>query len=174
MKHVLIPTDFSINSLNAVHAAVAKYEGVLNITLFHLMAMSGDISDLLYRSRRNKHLELITDDFNEAMQILQNRYGSRIRTIRVKFGFGDTPAYLRNFLEGERADVILVSPDIKLKLSSNRSVEIVPLLQASGTQIDWVPAAGAKKSFDMGAINMFIGNELNVPETKDKRYAAEK
>lgn len=174
MKHVLIPTDFSINSLNAVHAALSKYsEEQLNITLFHLLSMPTNISDLLYRSRRNMHLEMITDDFNEALQVLQNRHGSRIRNIRVTFGFGDTVAYFNNFLEGEKADVVLVCPDIDMSAPSPRSVEMTYLIDKAAVSVDRVPAASVRKSVDIGAINMFIGTELKVPQ-KEKKYATEK
>jgi hypothetical protein len=175
MKHVLIPTDFTVDSLNAVHAAISIYEDEqLVITLFHLLAMPNDISDLLYKSRRRRHEEMVTEEYNEALQVLQNRNSSRFKSIRIKFGFGNTVAYLQNLLEGEKVDRVLLCPDIKLIPPSARSIDMIPLLNRTGITIDNIPTKNVRKNMvDIGVINMMIGNELKVPK-KEKGYVIEK
>lgn len=175
MKHLLVPTDFSIQSLNAVHAAIAQYKDeTLKITMFHLLEMPGDIPGLLFSSIKNKHVELVTADFKEACEILHNRYTSRISAINVKFGFGSTVAYMENLLEGEKVDRVVICSDIQQVLPSKRSIDALPLIRRTGIPIDVLQAAGVRKMHaDMNAINMMPANELKIPKT-ERRYAVEK
>ena len=172
MKHILIPTDFSIDSLNTVHAAIANYgEEKLKITLFHLLTMSSDISELMFPSMRNKHHQMISDDFHEACEILQNRYHSKVHSLRIKFGFGDTVSYLRNFIEGAKVDLIVVGQGVPLSLPSSRSVKMMPILERTGFPIEIIPSKNIAQHYaDMKAINMLPPNEMKVPKP-DKKYA---
>lgn len=175
MKHLLIPTDFSIQSLNIVHAAIAAHdngEEKLKITLFHLLSMSTDLSELVFRSMTNKHYEMVGEEFKEACEILQNRYSSKVKSINVKFGFGNTVQYLKNFLEGAKVDMVIIPSDAELTLPSTRSVEMVPLLKRTGVAIDVVSTKKSAKHIDMSIINMMPANEMKVPKT-DKKYASQ-
>lgn len=100
MKHILIPTDFSIHSLQPVHEALAAHAGTeVKITLLHLLRMPSGISDLLMLSRRSKPYELIREPFRDACNILKNRYASQLKDLRVEFQYGSTAAFLNNYLE---------------------------------------------------------------------------
>src|SRR5690348_8327030 len=104
MQHILIPTDFSIKSLNAIHtAATNSSDEKLQISLFHLLRPDYDIAQL-FRSRRNMHMDMISGEFHDACQIMQNRYNSVINAINIEFGFGTTASYLSNLLEGLKVD----------------------------------------------------------------------
>lgn len=174
MKHLLIPTDFSIRSLNAVHAAITHYdEDKLRITLFHLLSMPVDISDLLFASRRNKHYEIVGNDFNEACEVLQNRYSSRLHAMSVKFGFGSTGAYVRNFLAGELVDYIVVCPDTTLSLPSKRSVPMMPLLHKSGVPVVKIAVPSGPRGYsDINVMDRMILNTLKTQEAQE--YVVEK
>lgn len=174
MKHLLVPTDFSIQSLNAVHAAVAAYKGeILKITMFHLLNMPGDISGFLFSSLKNQHLKLAGPDFKEACEILHNRYSSCISAINIKFGFGNTVAYVENLLEGEQVDRVVICSDINLGTPSKDSVDAIKLIKKTDIPIDVLQVVTAKKLYaDMDVINMLGGNKLKVPKT-ERRYAIE-
>lgn len=176
MKHLLIPTDFSIQSLNAVHAAIAAHangEDKLKITLFHLLRMSTDLSELVFRSMTNKHYEMVGEEFKEACEILHNRYSSKVKSITVKFGFGNTVQYLKNFLEGAKVDMVIIPSDVALTLPSGRSVEMVSLLKRTGIAMDVISTKkSAQQLIDLNIINMMPGNEMKVPKT-DNKYASQ-
>ncbi len=174
MKHLLIPTDFSIKSLNAIHAAVSHYKGEkIKITLFHLLNMPGGISDLLFRTSRNRHYDMVSTEFHEACQVLHNRHSSAISSIQIKFGAGSTVSYLQNFLEGEKVDAAIICPDIQLQAASAKSVDAVSLLKRTGIRIEAIPSAiNDKQYYDVDSINMLPGNTIKVPK-KDKSYATE-
>jgi len=175
MKHLLVLTDFSIQSLNTVHAAIAHYkDDMLKITLFHLLEMPGDIAGLLFPSMRNKHLSMETPEFKEACEILHNRYTSRISSIKVEFGFGSTVAYIENMLEGEGIDRVVVCSDIKLTFPSKCSIDALPLLKRTRIPLDTLEAAAIRRQHaDINAISMANANELKIPRA-EKRYAIEK
>ncbi|HEY1032724.1 MAG TPA: hypothetical protein VGD89_13185 [Flavipsychrobacter sp.] len=173
MKHLLIPTDFSIQSLNAVYAAIAKYgDTQLKITLFHLLAPSHDITDILFAYKRSKPHDAINENFKEAYQILQNRYNSRIHSITVKFGYGNTAAYLKNLLEGEKVDHVIFMADSVLQLPMAKSIEMLPLFRKTGFPLD-VISAKSKKDVDISAISMMNRNEIK-PFKTEKSYVTEK
>lgn len=176
MKHLLIPTDFSIQSLNAVHAAIAAHENgedKLKITLFHLLSMSTDLSELVFRSMTNKHYEMVSSEFKDACEILQNRYSSKVKSITVKFGFGNTVQYLKNYLEGAKIDMVIIPSDVELTLPSTRSVEMIPLLKRTGVSMDIISTKkSAQQLTDLSIINMMPGNEIKVPKT-DRKYASQ-
>jgi hypothetical protein len=175
MKHILIPTDFSVQSLNAVHAAMATYnEASVKITLFHLMRMPDEIPDILFRSMRNKHLSLITEEFREGCEILENRYGSALQCLNIKFGFGTTVAYVKNLLEGEKITDIMVCPDIQLKMTSPRSIEMLSMLKKTGYKIDMVSSKTRRTSQDMSTISMLTEREIKIPKTEREEYYAVK
>lgn len=174
MQHILIPTDFTVPSLQAVHAALGMYEGgKIEITLFHLLTMPTDLSGLMFRSMRNKHYEMVSDEFIEACEILQNRHSSRIASISIRFGFGDTSAYLQNLLEGMKVDKIFVCENVELKRSSSRSVVMLPLLKRTNFPLEIMRIAkDGSYSHGIDAVSMMQGNEMKVPK-KDKTYVTQ-
>lgn len=170
MKHILIPTDFTIASLKAVQAAVGAYEGEqLRITLFHLLEPN-DIGSL-FRSMRNKHYEMITDDFNEACQILHNRHSTAISSIHIKFGFGTTVRYLENVLEGLRIDAIVHCSDLNLQETSRRSVAMLPLLLRSGYPVNTLQVPKAAQHTDLNSLPQ---RDIKIPKEEEARYAVTK
>lgn len=109
MKHVLIPTDFTIKSLKIVNAAVAQFKGeTLKIYLVHALAADSSMTNLVFFKRRSKNLFSKSDSFLEACEMLKNKYGSAISNIHIDFYFGQSNIYKRNFLEARSIDTILL------------------------------------------------------------------
>jgi len=175
MKHILIPTDFSIKSLNTVHAVLQSHhsEEQLKITLFHLLDTPADISALMFRSMRNKHYEMVSEDFAEACEILQNRYRSVIKSMHIKFGFGNSVSYVRNFLEGEGVSAVAYSSDMKLARPSKKSIDVIPLLKKTGFIIEDVRLiSNGGQQVGISAVSMLPVNEMKVPKNH-KDYATQ-
>jgi hypothetical protein len=165
MKHCLIPTDFSVDSLKAVNAAISIYKTEnLKITMFHLLYMANDIGDLLFRTRREGYNELQNEEFIEVCEILKNMHQSKLESIQVQFGHGSTKAYVRNLMEGLGVDRIIICPDIQLQLSSPKSVQsMVPLLEATGIPVDKIPLSAIRNSStDISVMNMLKGNRIKT------------
>lgn len=164
MKHILIPTDFTVHSLNAVHAAMATCDNEpVRITLLHLLRMPVDISEILFRSRHSRHLSLVTGEFREGCEILQNRYGTALYSLDIKFGFGSTAYYLDNLLEGEQVTDILVCTDISLSLPSDRSVEMLSVIKRTGRKITYVSSRVRKPAKELTTISSLAERAIKLP-----------
>lgn len=133
MKHILIPTDFTIKSLKLVSAAVRRFDGEgLEISLVHSLEPDHSISGLLMMSKRLSAHQLCSQEFTEACEVLRNKYASVIRKIRIEFYYGSGRQYLKNFLEGRKIDAILLPGDYNLKMPSKASRDLIPELARSG------------------------------------------
>lgn len=129
MKHILIPTDFTIKSLQAVQAAAEHFnDDKLKITLFHLLDLPLGIGDLLFRINSQRNSKIIGQEFKDACQIIQNKYQSTIESINPVFGQGNTAAYVGNVLDGLKVDLIFLQQNMQLALPDKRSINVVPLL----------------------------------------------
>ncbi len=133
MKHILIPTDFTIKSLKLVKAAVSRFPGEeLNIILVHALEPDHSISGLLLMTKRLGVHQLYTPEFTEACEVLRNKYASVVRRIKIEFYYGNTRAYLKNFLDNRQIDAILLPEDYNLEKPSKASRDLSPELLRSG------------------------------------------
>lgn len=175
MKHIIIPTDFSIPSLNAVHSAMSVFnDAPVRITLFHLLRMPDELPGIVFRAMRNKHYSLITDEFKEGCEILENRYGTALDSLKVKFAFGSTVSYLRNWLDGEQVTDILTCPDIPLGLPSPKSVAMLPLLKNTGYNVISISSKARYQSLDTTTISMLRERGIRLLKQETENYVTKK
>ncbi len=136
MKHIMIPTDFSIRSLNVVRYAAAQFEKEqLTVTLLHFMEMPDSITDLLMLPRDNSHIKLITPEFREGISLLRNCYPLGIEQIRTDFLIGKGRRLLKNYLEHQKIDSVLLADNYEMKMPSLRSYNPVNLIRRTGCSI---------------------------------------
>lgn len=160
----MIPTDFTTQSLQVVHAAVSGGADKIRITLLHMLRPA-DISGMLFASFRNKQRseqqKLISEDFKETCEMLKNTYSSKLESIQVKFAMGDTTAYLRNYLDGEEVDCIVYAEDIKLAKPSKDSIDMLALIKRCKYNKLIVPSSDRimRHHQEMGQLK---GNDLSV------------
>ena len=129
MKHIIIPTDFSIRSLQPVHAAMDRFEGEsVRISLLHLLHMPVGIPDLFTRASSALPADAIQSEFRNACEVLKNKYASRLVQLNTVIRYGSTAPFLRNLIEGMKADAVLVCDPIGLTVPTKISVDMVPLL----------------------------------------------
>lgn len=165
MKHVLIPTDFTIGSLQAVHAAVAAFpEEQIRISLLHLLEMPNGIGDLLMRAVRKEPTHLATSDFQKACEIILNKYGQRIHKMEAVFRYGSTRAYVQNMLEGLKIDTIVLDPEYKLSLPHSGSIKMVPLLKKSGYPIVEMAPSSKTRSMAHVSFGSLLLKETTSPQ----------
>ncbi len=151
MKNVLIPTDFTIKSLNQVKHAVALLpENYLNITLFHVLQTSDSIGDLLlFSKRRLRYYDQISDDFNEACEILKNKYRTQISRLHTTFLFGSSAAVFSNFLEGNHIDLVFLPVDYTFRQFTRESIDPVKMIRRSSCKIVEVELGRKAKKEEM-------------------------
>ena len=129
MKHIVLPTDFSIRSLQPIHDVMQHYRtGVLRISMLHLVDLPTGIGDLLFRLRRMDERFPVPGEFLEACEVLANRYEGRITAIRPLIRYGSSALFLDNLLKGIGADAVAIQPGYKEHGPFDESVPLMPLL----------------------------------------------
>ncbi|MCW5909439.1 MAG: hypothetical protein KIT62_00105 [Cyclobacteriaceae bacterium] len=149
-RTVLIPTDFTIESLNLLkYAAQSAESESINLVLAHGLHLSDSIFDLLFFSRTETVEKLLNEDFEAAGKILRNKYASRINSFRIEIFSGFTQSAFQNFLSGNRVTEILLPKTYSFKAVTQRSFDLAPFARASKypvKEVDWqaIPNAPEK------------------------------
>lgn len=133
-KTILIPTDFTVNSLNLVKIALQEnYEKnyKLRIILVHGAWMPTSITELLFYSKRDLLDKLQTDEFRSSCQLLQGKYEDKIEQMSIDIFSGRNQAAFTNFLEANKVDEGYISTNYKIKLKHSRSFDIIPFFNRS-------------------------------------------
>lgn len=134
MTNVLIPTDFSLQSLDLVNRATMHIPGKLNITMLHIFDMPSSLSDVTRPGGINGHYNLITEELrNRCRQIRANN--ANIAGIRFQMMFGTTAAAFRNFAEANAIDIIVYPSDYLFVPVTNSSVDPGSMILRSGIKV---------------------------------------
>jgi hypothetical protein len=140
-KTILIPTDFSIESLSLFKKRMQATDTArYTVIFFHCIHRSDSIMELLFYSESKLVQSLVTKDFMEACTILKNKYGSSIISDRIAIFTGTTQSAFQNFLEGNRVDEILAPKEYAFKKTSKQSFDPMPFIRNSGftiTEFSW-------------------------------------
>lgn len=153
MKNIIIPTDFTVHSLDTIVATVEKYKAEqLHILLMHGLSMPDSITELMLFSRNNDRYKLITKEFEDACKIIKNRYASVIQSITLRFMHGNTRHVFRNFLLANHIDLIVYPADYTLQKACDSSIDIGGLLKYARCNIDRVSVQ--QDQGDVQRINM--------------------
>lgn len=136
-KNILIPTDFSVESLNVVrsflHEAQAGYK--YNIVLVYGAYLNDSISDLLFFSRSRMIDSFCDKSFDDACDIIKNKYASQVEMIRKDIFTGRGQAAFEHYLEANHIDEAYIPGNYTLQLKKNGSFDTVPLIRASRLNI---------------------------------------
>ena len=98
MRNVLVPTDFSVASLELVEKTAQCLGGEsLHITLFHAFDIPFFVSDMV-RSSGLPYQDLLTELFRQACRRLKHQFPKTIRSITIRHLHGSTNAVFRNSL----------------------------------------------------------------------------
>ncbi len=95
---ILIPTDFSIASLNLVKQALTDHpEAPIDLLLVFECRLTDSITDLIFLSKKSLIDGHMSADFQDGIDILKNRFADNIRTLRIEPFFGFTNRAFRDF-----------------------------------------------------------------------------
>lgn len=110
LKTILIPTDFSIRSLQVVkHAIDRNPNEKLNVVHATGITISDSITRLLFFSKKDLAKKLPGDTFNEACQVISNKYVSQINEMKIDIFTGITQVAFNHFTAGLHIDAIYLS-----------------------------------------------------------------
>jgi hypothetical protein len=133
MKRILIPTDFTIASLNVIHSLVDKINEPFEIILFHPVYIPNSISDLLFTRRITQGY--ITEEYTEACEVLKNKYSSQISSMNTVFFYGSSSAAFNNFAEGNKIDMIAINEQHEYKETYKNSLSPMSFIRKAKYEV---------------------------------------
>ncbi|HMP92309.1 MAG TPA: universal stress protein [Phnomibacter sp.] len=153
MKHVLIPTDFSVRSLNLIRYALNHFEGErLKITLLHLLDLPTGITDLLFLGRDHRHLQLLNTDYKDGIQVLLNSQPTAIESIHTEFLFVGSQLVFNNFIESQKIDVIIYPDQYELRMPAANSVHPARYIKRSKVPVLSVKIARSRQAVPQNSL----------------------
>ncbi|MES2808917.1 MAG: hypothetical protein V4619_09855 [Bacteroidota bacterium] len=168
MKTLLIPTDFNLESLNAVSRLVETLQPQkLNIVMVHLLGITDCMGELELLSRRSAEYRLISADFYNTCTRLKQQHADVIEKIDVTFFYGYTMAAFRNFLEAQQVDAIVKLDDYDYQLLTEKSINPNNLIHRSGKEIIWASTKPVQQTVPTQTEN--APAELQVLELEEER-----
>jgi len=139
-KTILIPTDFTMESLNLFKYVMQSTTVDVHVIFFHCMMPSTSIIDLLFESSEEVVASLTSADFKEAISIIKNRYGTHRSTEVVELFKGRTNAAFLNFLDGNRVDEVVVPTEYQFIKAHSRSIDPMSFIKdvpVSIIEVSW-------------------------------------
>lgn len=163
-KVVLIPTDFSIESLKVVKAFLnhANAGDSYDIILLHGAYNDDSITEMLFYSK-TKHVQTLSNKaFEEACLVIKNKYESVITSIRKDIFSGYNQTAFNNYIEANSIDEAYIPVDNTPKFNNKKSFDITPFIKNStlpvheiGTKIELhVPEKGELAEIFMNQVAM--------------------
>jgi hypothetical protein len=181
MRNVLIPTDYSLASLELVEKTVQSLQHQnLNIILFHAFEIPFFASDIVGNNGKLPYRDIITDAFRNGCKRLKEQYPRSIQSILLRHLYGNTSAVFHNFCDANDIDLIVFPEHYVFRPVHPQSVNPASMFRKSGLpllktftpakKMQAVPATTAPES------KVETEKEITVKETEvyaiKKQYSA--
>jgi hypothetical protein len=128
-KTILVPTDLRVASLHSLRLALELIdEPTVNIVLLYCQTLDDSITERLFYSPARIIRDLSTDDFDDALSILRNRFEHKIGNLRVELFHGFAQSAFDTLLETLGIDSIFFSQSYLLHLGK-RAFDPWPYIQ---------------------------------------------
>ncbi|QRQ99659.1 hypothetical protein [Dyadobacter sandarakinus] len=135
MKTIIIPSDFSGESIQVAETVVRDSAEEVRLVFIHLFHVSHDIQDLLFLQEREREYSYVSDQFWEECKMLKDLFGRRLKSIRIDFYYGNKLASFKNFLEHHETTAIAISESYGVPKLNKNSIDAVPVLRKCGYPI---------------------------------------
>lgn len=124
-KTILIPTDFTVQSLNILKSILSANtsNNTYDIILLHGFNLSDSIMDLLFFSKFQQINSLSSTEFKEACEVIKNKFASQINSITTDLFTGYTVSSFNSYIEINKVDEIIMS-DLEPTFSHKNSFNL--------------------------------------------------
>lgn len=130
MKKILVPSDFTVDSLTILKNALENHpHEKLDILLVHGVSLSNSITDLLFFNKHQFISSLENKEFCEARDIIKNKFASNINSIVSDVFIGYTKNAFHNYVEANAVSEAYIPVNYKLKKTTKRSLDIIPFIK---------------------------------------------
>lgn len=136
MRTVLIPTDFTVESLIAIKNTLQKSDKKpINVILFHSVALSDSITDLLMFSKPRFIREHSSQAFMDACEIMKHKFSSDLNELKIELFTGNTTRSFLNFLDANEVDEICYMEELKYAKPSKYSRDSISFIKKAQIKI---------------------------------------
>lgn len=162
-KTILIPTDFTVNSLNMLKTILIQNEAkqTFNVILLHGMSLSDSIRDLLFFSKSKQIDSLTNPEFEEAYEVIRNKFDSQISSLRIDLFTGYNLSAFNNYLEGNKVEQIFIS-DKKPVLTNKNSFDLSRFIEKCQVQVTKVDFGANATLPEKGKIAEVFMNQVSI------------
>ena len=162
-KTILIPTDFTVNSLNVLKTILIQNEAkqAYNVILLHGMSLSDSIRDLLFFSKSKQIDSLTNPEFEEAYEVIRNKFDSQISSLRIDLFTGYNLSAFNNYLEGNKVEQIFIS-DKKPVLTNKNSFDLSRFIEKCQVEVTKVDFATNTTVPEKGKIAEVFMNQVSI------------
>ena len=124
-KTIVIPTDFTVQSLNVLKAVLNQSESKqqYDVILLHGFNLTDSIRDLLFFSKSQQIASLMNTEFEEAYEVIRNKFDSQINSLKIDLFTGYNLSAFNTYLEANGVDEIFAS-NRKPKLAHKNSFDL--------------------------------------------------
>ena len=151
--NILIPTDFSLASLNAIIGLVKKHpEERFNISLVHFFKLSDSESELLMLARRSREYTHISQEFEDQLNDIRTNFPQQIARVHTEFFYGNTVAIFKNYLEARNIETIVCLDCHNYNQLTKNSLDPQMLVKRSGCKLINITQAPARPQIDEDVI----------------------
>lgn len=162
-KSIVIPTDFTVNSLNTLKAVLSNNATgtPLDIILLHGLNLSDSIRDLLFFSKR-KHIDALTNsEFEEAFEVLCNKFDSQINSIKIDLFTGFNQIAFNSYLDSNNVEKIYLF-DGKPKLAKSNSFDLTRFIKKSPVEVITITTDTISPVTEKGKISEVFLNQVSI------------
>jgi len=108
-KRILIPTDFTLHSLQFVITVLQRQEaGPLEVVLAYGMRSASLMTELFILNKEDYLHKLQSEDFINACQMIENGFGGKVSGLYADLLTSDHPNYIRNYLKGNHITEVML------------------------------------------------------------------
>lgn len=133
MKTILIPSDFSVDSLKVLKYYLEENQDQQKLKIIFLNSVyhSNDITDLLFYNKNKQINHLLNEPFLDALSIIKNKYKNTIETTVFDVFSGYMQSSFNDYLVRNKVDKIVFSDKQKLTRKVKNSFDLKPFIKKS-------------------------------------------
>tara|TARA_R110000796_G_scaffold252631_3_gene389363 strand:- start:25102 stop:25581 length:480 start_codon:yes stop_codon:yes gene_type:complete len=130
MNKILIPTDFTVESLNVLKYVLEHHsEKKLHILLVHSTKLPDSIPELLFFRKQTLMKSLMSNAFCEAKDIIANKFCSKIHTIETDLYFGINRFALKKYVEVHNISEAYIPMNYTNKKANRVNLHLIPQIK---------------------------------------------
>lgn len=130
MKHLLVPTDFTVESLQAIPFALSRCgQEEVSVVLLHLMEIPDGITDLLMLPRERPYLQLFTESYRNEVERIRTASNGQITRIFTDFLYVGIQRIFHDYVRRHEIDAIVCPANRPLSLATKISIDPTPFIQ---------------------------------------------